>query len=355
MCVTAKTGTASVAHSFLSKIQAFADFSMTTEEGPNADPSQPYLGGDHLNTGNYPGLWVPRSNEWRTIAIRKESGTLSIFLNGILFYSVADASVSVSIADLVCGWLSNSGIHGKYKFNSIALWDRALSNAEVVTGDAFLSAKAAESGLDTSIDRYVLATGDSITYGTGSSDGLGSYANRAGANLTGTLGLVTAVAGSALGTPADSSSVNSLYGRKARDLSVIPTNKNGRTFILTILIGRNDLLGYSGGATQYAANVATYAAAMKAGGFDKVAICTVLPSTLAGFNTQRNLLNAIYTGAGWAAANNIDAIIDLASVSGMGADSDASNAANYGDGTHPTNAGYALLEPTFTAGINGLP
>jgi lysophospholipase L1-like esterase len=56
--------------------------------------------------------------------------------------------------------------------------------------------------------------------------------------------------------------------------------------------------------------------------------------------------------AQWAA--HADALIDLRAVAGMGADNDASNAANYGDGVHPTAAGHALNEPAYRAAVTAL-
>ena len=324
--------------------------------GANGGGYSEYIGGSQPIASTNPGLAWPRVNELHGIAHRYGDGFSTIFEDDIKARSVASTGLNAgSIGDLFISWVSNTGIYSRYSYAAMAMWPRALSDAEVVTAyNALKSYCTTTSALSINpATKWVTADGDSITAGVGSNDGLYSYADRAAQNLTLTVGAEVAVAGSTLGTSGDAPGTSSLYGRKAANLAMIPANKNGRKFCLTILIGRNDGPGW-GTATAYATAIGVYAGLMKAGGYDKVLLCTSLPSTAAGYNAWRATLNSTIKGGGWAASNNVDAICDFDAVTGMGADADASNASNYGDGTHPTNAGYILLEPTYRTAVNAL-
>lgn len=303
------------------------------------------------------GLWTSvRTNEYHALTNRYDGAIANLFMEDIKAATGTGSSLTFSAGDFWISQIAGAGIYAKYKIASIALWNRALSDAEVRQAVAVLTVRAAKSSITVAPEtRILIAEGDSITFGTGATDSLGSYAHRFGVNSSPIVnGVVNGVPGAVLGAPGDSSAVNSLYGRKAADLATIPPNKNGRQFVLSILIGHNDIVGYSGGVSQYVTNVVAYAAAMKAGGVDKIVLCTILPSTAAGLNAARATFNSTINGGGWAAGNGVDGIVNFDSVSGMGADGDASNAANYGDGTHPTSAGYILLEPAYRTVINGL-
>jgi hypothetical protein len=69
---------------------------------------------------------------------------------------------------------------------------------------------------------------------------------------------------------------------------------------------------------------------------------------------NRLAFNSLITVAGWAAANGIDAIIDLAAQTIMGNPANCSNMTFYVDGVHPTVAGATLLAPIYLAGIDAL-
>jgi lysophospholipase L1-like esterase len=78
---------------------------------------------------------------------------------------------------------------------------------------------------------------------------------------------------------------------------------------------------------------------------------TLLPSTVTGFNTERDTVNA--TIRTWVGVH-ADAIADFAADPTMGPDSAAASTTLYSDGTHPTDAGYVLLERVLQPVINGL-
>ena len=93
----------------------------------------------------------------------------------------------------------------------------------------------------------------------------------------------------------------------------------------------------------------------KTAGYAVAGMCTLTPRN-DGVMTEpnRTTYNSTLTGAGWAAANGIDYIIDLASQATMGNPATCSNTTYYQDGVHPTEVGYALLAPIYLSGINAL-
>ena len=132
--------------------------------------------------------------------------------------------------------------------------------------------------------------------------------------------------------------------------AVIPPNTAGRTFILSVLIGTNDLHGGVSIVPTYLTDLAAYLDARRAAGW-KVVLCTVPPGTASGFNAARNLANT--TLRTWVGVH-ADALCDFAADPTMGPDAAASDTSLYGDGEHPTAAGQAILEPIYRAAINGI-
>ena len=197
--------------------------------------------------------------------------------------------------------------------------------------------------------RYlILAEGDSITFGQAASDGQGSYVQRA-CVLRGDAveTIVAAKSRAILGSPKDAPGANSLYGRMAADNAILARKKGKRIAILTVLVGRNDLVGTWGGPEAYATNLAAYVAAMRRAGWNRIVVGTVLPSTWEPFDPQRDTLNLILTAPGWAHAHGIDAIADFALSPEMGGDGQAADKTYFADGIHPTNLGYATLAPIY--------
>jgi hypothetical protein len=140
----------------------------------------------------------------------------------------------------------------------------------------------------------------------------------------------------------------------------------GLKMIFTTGIGSNDACvgPYGlGGYAQYAADVAACCVSVKTAWLAlgasevRLGMCTVLPRG-DGTMTQADWAgyDATLTGAGWAAANGIDYIIDVNSQSQMGQWTAPSNPLLYNasDMVHPTPFGASLLAPIFLAGINSL-
>lgn len=205
-------------------------------------------------------------------------------------------------------------------------------------------------------DRYfLLAEGDSITFGAASTDGQGSYVPRSCVpKLSGIETVVTAVSGARLGSAADVPGANTLYGRMLKDNAILAAKKGKRIAVLSVLIGRNDLVGYRGGADAYAADLATYIGRMRQAGWDRVIVGTLLPTEWDAFVLPRDDLNTIITTPGWARSHGIDAIADFAGAPDIGPEGTAANKDLFADGIHPTNAGYGVMAPVYDQALKAV-
>lgn len=198
----------------------------------------------------------------------------------------------------------------------------------------------------TTVGTLWVAEGDSITRGT--------FTNNVGyPNLYAltrqrcTLLSNAAVSGSTL----SGNGGNSLQGRASADDALISPNVRGASrYILSVLIGRNDLPGYPGGVSQYLTDVAIYLDARRAAGW-KIIICTLLPSNIANYNAARNAFNA--TAVTWVTAH-ADAVCDFAADPLIGPDAAADNTTYYLDGTHPTQAGQTIMNAIMRPVVDSL-
>lgn len=238
---------------------------------------------------------------------------------------------------------AGSGILG-YKVAAVAFYNRALTDTEIRTAYTFLKARALLSSITvTAAARVVIPEGDSLTSSITDQTTLQTWPNLFGANASPfAYVFVRAMSGSKL---------VDLNTRAASLDAIIPANKSGRKFILTVWIGANDA-SYVGGSSQYITDLAAYLDARRAAGW-LVVVATLTPQTTGGFNTFRNAVN---TGINaWSAGQHYDAKADLAANGTIGGDAAASNATYYNaDGIHLIAAGQAIAETIFRAAINGL-
>jgi hypothetical protein len=184
-------------------------------------------------------------------------------------------------------------------------------------------------------------------------------------------GNITAQNMACSGARLNSGGANDLVTVIAPIVDLIPSNKSvvgfggstpvrSRKYLLSCSIGTNDG-GIDSSATPaiYAGLVAAFCAARKAAGYDLAMMTTLLPRG-DGVMTEPNRLayNSTLTGAGWAAANGIDYIVDFASDSIMG--NPANLPVNNGgittyfnsDNIHPTTVGQARLVPILAPVMN---
>lgn len=331
MALVSKVSAGSPTQGFLSKITAFATFTAYMESVSGRPTG-------NLGTNvayNVAGLWTLLNKGYHTIATRYDGTTMSLWLDDILLFQSSAVVASYAIRDLYVAVVNGTSNDSGYKNAGMALWDRALSDSEMRQASAALFSRGARNGITRAATKIYCAEGDSITIGTGTT----TYAFRIGANVSpSVLGWNRAVGGAVI---AD------FVSRAAVWDQIIPPNKDGRTFIISVLAA-NDLL--SSGTAQFLIDLAAWCDARRAAGW-KVILCTILPRTTASFNTARNTANTtIRTWAG----THADAICDFAAEATMGPDAAASDTTYYSDGIHPTDAGQILLEPVMRAAVDAL-
>lgn len=171
--------------------------------------------------------------------------------------------------------------------------------------------------------QYV-AEGDSITAGIGVS--MGGYPGYLATNTLKVYNL--AVGGSTVDDLVLRESGVNAYNGTANE-----------TF--TVLIGRNDITAPGYNRTTFLNTLSAYLDRVRATG-KYVVLGTILPSNVnVGYNAERNTVNT--TLRTWVGVH-CDAIVDFGDTgTAMGADAAPSNLTLYSDGTHPTDAGQALL------------
>ncbi|MDF1720505.1 MAG: SGNH/GDSL hydrolase family protein [Minwuia sp.] len=303
--------------------------------------------------GYLDGLWNPDDDVPMALATRYSNadGQMTIWRNDIRAVEATSAGLTTSVRDLAVGSLFG-GAAAKYDFAAIALWRRALTDDELRRASwAMRDHVRRASSIEVTERRFLCAEGDSITRGQGATT---SYAYDFGANASPAVdGVVPATSTATLLEDYAASTGNSLEARIAYIDGMIPPNKQGRTFVLSVLVGNDFVTGFTD-AAAYAVKVGEYCAARKAAGWDKVVLINILPRTTAGFNTWRNAVNAAFAASGFDTTYSIDAICDFAGEATVGGDAAASNATHYPDGVHPSDAAHALLEVVYRATINGL-
>ena len=344
ICVAAKTAAGASYHSFLSKVQNYGQMTAYLEvagaAGFNFGTS---TAGTNNGTTISPGLWNPLNQGYFAYTCRYDGTNNDVWFNGArLVTQPSAAGAAFNARDFFVGVTNSVGLTSKHRMAAMAIYPRALSNAEIAQAVTYLTAKINGDGLALAAERIYVAEGDSITGGFTS-----AYPYLMGPNLSPyAVGAVYAKSGATLST---------MSARAATVDAILPADHatNGKKYILSVLIGANDLSGYTGGGTQYITDLKAYLAARKTAGW-KIALATVTPKNAdATFNTQRAVVNSWITSTsvsgGWA-----DVVADFAGNATMGPDAAAANTTYYRDGLHPSDAGFALLEPIMRAAVNGL-
>jgi len=340
ICLCKRNTTGVNEQSFLSKSQSYTDITMQMGSALKA--------GQHIAGANpyglpRAGLWQPKTGKWDTIVNRRSGAAANMFINGAKAYT-ATRSGTITVQDFFVNMLLSTSFFSSYDIAAILLYNRPLTDAEVKQATTFLESRFSALSPNTH-EAFILVEGDSNSadsYAT-------SYANTQGPSLaTEAIGVVTAVSGSWL----DAGSIK-VTDRAADADAMIPANKNGTKYVYSIMIGTNDGLAYSGGYTAYAAALASFLQARKAAGWDYTVVCTVFPRVSpANFNADfQTPFNSLITGAGWASANGVDAVVDFRTVSES---LDPANVTYYSDGLHATQALQNLLAPVWGSAIDGL-
>jgi hypothetical protein len=281
------------------------------------------------------GFFSRLNQGYHMYAHRTNSVTEEVFLDNIKIYS-GPLSFSSQAKDLAVGYVNDRSLYCGDKFSSIVMYNRALSDSEISHAYSVLKARAATSGITAANARIYCAEGDSVTGGFSYCYPF-LYLPNASPKI---FGRVSAVSGS---------TISDANGRAAYVDSIIPANKAGRKFILSVLLGAND--GPGADPTTWAASMATYLDARRAAGWI-VLLCTVLPKTASGMDTWRATVNGIFRS--WTAGQHWDHLVDFAADPVMGPDAAASDTTLYADGTHPTSAGQSNLEAIIRPILNSI-
>jgi lysophospholipase L1-like esterase len=130
----------------------------------------------------------------------------------------------------------------------------------------------------------------------------------------------------------------------------------GKTNILFVWIGTNDISGGTTGATEYA-SLKTYCDARTAAGWNYVYVLTMIQRTAPGaVETQRLAYNTAIRGNGnvdWAGVVDVGADTRFQYIAGASSIY-TYDAMYYTDGIHPTNAGYGIVASYIDAVIETL-
>lgn len=245
-------------------------------------------------------------------------------------------SLPATTRDLIFGAFSSISNTGGWKWNSIVLWDRALSDDEYRTAYEVLAARALDSGYGVNTSsRFYLAVGDSITNATD------SYAHLYAANANPKVfGALMASAGGTL---------TNLNSNAAIVDATIPPDPGANKYILSVMIGVNDLTGTKTVET-YLAELEAYINARLAAGWTDIALHTLTPTNNPTYQAKRGAANV---GIRALAADHVH-IVDVAANADIGDDADASDVAKYPDGVHPSASTQSVIETIHRAVVDAI-
>lgn len=300
--------------------------------------------------------WDLHDSQYHFYAWVSDGTYLSMYIDDVKVESSDDLTLTspLSMADMNFNYVVDPSLNAAFSYaGSIGFWNRALNKTEITAARQATFDRALSNGIANPTlanNRVWVAVGDSIT----DSRGQLNYPNQAALSMSpATTVWNWGQSGWGLKSPTPSV-VRTLYHDAADLDDMIPVNKNGRKFILSILIGANDLQGYSGGTSQYTTDLLAYCAARYAAGWDKIALCTntpIKPALQPTFNTARATLAASIRAS---VGTSCDAVIDFAADPTYGTNAAALDVSKYADGEHPTLATQILMGATAAAVINTL-
>lgn len=283
----------------------------------------------------------------KVIGHRFGAGASTMFVNDVkLVQSTASPSLPVSVKDFIFGAMQSPDYTGEHQLVSYRFYPTALTDEEYADAYAAAVAQAAETGNIVDVTDHVVASeGDSIT-----ADG-SSYSRQAAIELSPSRLYVNyAVAGDEIGDLADRGAM--------LDATLPPlADRGSRKFILSVLIGANDL-GTGATAEEFLQDLADYLDARRAAGW-YVLLCTILPANSSLINDGRAITNPEMrlwpTGGSMVPGIHADAICDFAADLTYGTDAAALDAAKYPDGVHPSaDPTQAALKAIWRDAVNAI-
>jgi lysophospholipase L1-like esterase len=261
------------------------------------------------------------------------SGTTGVETFRVNGNIVAQRTADIGSVDTTSDWRVGAGNTGAASFfhngdiGDIIAYNSVLTSQQILDVEAYLRTRLGisiphsyESGV------RLVCDGDSITYGQGNS------ANKSWpAQCLTQLGRDILVQNAAIAGSNVSSTLDT--GIKASAVDTLS--------IATVLSGTNAINSGTSAATVYS-TIQSWCADARAKGYDKILVFTILPRS--GFDATKETVRTTVNQSirdGFA-----NATLDCDAVADIGADSTLSNPANttyYQDGTHPTDAGQAVI------------
>jgi lysophospholipase L1-like esterase len=339
IALVSKTAAGSSYQSWLNKATDYAKFSAMLEE---SGFTQGYFATTSLGTSK---RQVTLLNQgYHMLTFRYDDAVLSYFIDDCKIDQKTVSTGDATIQDLMTGLMNASSLYmGGKLAGALALYNRALTDAEVRTAYQVQKRRAALSGITATSARFLAADGDSIT------EAAAGYFYKYLPNASPMVqGRNYAVSGAGLAE---------VQSRASTIDAMLPPSPAAGKYVLTLFVGANLPVGSD--MATFLTDYAAYCSARKAAGW-KVAVCTILPrisDVSDSFNTRRHTINTAI--AGWVSAGYCDAVIDFAADPDMGVDAAANgtgtwNATYYSDGVHPTAAGQTRLETIYRPVVNGL-
>lgn len=345
MAVVKKTSNGNTVDCIFSRIQNYADFALNYNE--NGQPQYYTKASGQQQFGQFSGLWQPNGLGAHVVAWRVTATEESLWIDGVKLISAAASAAAASLRDLWVG--RRDTFYGGTLINQQALWNRALSDAEMESNRVAMVARAQASNISVSPAHVYIALGDSIT-------GAFTYAYPYGAGPSlspGVFGVDLGVAGYILS--------DVVTNKLPLVVSMLKQKPAGMKVTTSLLIGANDLGTYPGASDAAAA--AAYTAAIKANVVDVVrgygakhVQLTILPidlgTAIAAHNARRAICNPTITG--WVASKIIDGCTDIAANATYGPDAAAANVSLYPDNIHPSATGQGQFATAHVTTLNAL-
>jgi hypothetical protein len=344
MALVSKTATGSAFQTFIGDAASMANFRAMTEE---SGASHAYFAGQNL--GSTTSRAVTFLNQgYQLFTARYDDARLTYWLNDNLLDSKTVAAGDHVLRDLVSGLTAASSLwSGVRMAGALALYDRALTDAEIQQAYAAQVLRAAASSITVTRARVVYACGDSLT------EPLNGYVEIYRQNASPIRQVRNrAVSGATLDLVINQ--INAI-------LAGMPASGCGHV-IVTLLVGANLPAGDS--ITTFLQSYAAQCDRIRATGA-KVAIGTITPRISGGdtFNARRAIINTELrlwtTNGSTAPGQHVDAIYDLAADPDIGPDSAANGESTfdptwYYDGVHFTAAAHARVDTIYRPVVNGL-
>lgn len=344
MALVSKTVAGSAFQTFLGNAASMANFRAMTEE---SGASHAYFAGQNL--GSTTSRAVTLLNQgYQLFTVRYDDAQLTYWLNDNLLDSKTVAAGDHVFRDLVSGLTGASSLWSGIRMaGALALYARALTDAEIRQAYAAQVLRAAASSITATRARVVYACGDSLTAP------LNGYVElyRQAANPVSQV-RNRAVSGATLDLVINQ--INAI-------LAGMPSSGCSHV-IVTLLVGANLPSGDS--ITTFLQSYAAQCDRIRATGA-KVAIGTITPRISGGdtFNARRAIINTELrlwtTGGSTAPGIHVDAIYDLAADPDIGPDSAANGESTfdptwYYDGVHFTAAAHARVDTIYRPVVNAL-